>query len=74
MLPIAIIRADLTLKLSNSICLILWQVWFRANGLLPDELQKLLPDRPPEMQKQGIDGHEGENIFPRSFVFIVNYS
>ncbi|KAM3323345.1 putative serine/threonine-protein kinase DDB [Capsicum chacoense] len=35
------------------------QVWFRANGLLPDELQKSLPDRPPEMQKQGIDAHEG---------------
>lgn len=35
------------------------QVWFRVNGLLPDELQKSLPDRPPEMQQQGIDGHEG---------------
>lgn len=38
------------------------QVWFRVNGLLPDELQKSLPERPPEMQQQGIDGHEG---FPR---------
>ncbi|CAN4080482.1 unnamed protein product [Withania somnifera] len=35
------------------------QVWFRVNGLLPDELQKSLPERPPEMQQQGIDGHEG---------------
>ncbi|KAJ8565650.1 hypothetical protein K7X08_008226 [Anisodus acutangulus] len=35
------------------------QVWFRVNGLLPNELQKSLPDRPPEMQQQGIDGHEG---------------
>ncbi|WMV10903.1 hypothetical protein MTR67_004288 [Solanum verrucosum] len=34
-------------------------VWFRVNGLLPDELQKSLPERPPEMQQQGIDGHEG---------------
>ncbi|MFS8022731.1 putative protein kinase NAK family [Helianthus anomalus] len=25
------------------------QVWFRVNGLLPDALQKSLPDRPPEM-------------------------
>ncbi|XP_076943641.1 uncharacterized protein LOC143613952 [Bidens hawaiensis] len=25
------------------------QVWFRVNGLLPDGLQKSLPDRPPEM-------------------------
>ncbi|KAK6804132.1 hypothetical protein RDI58_001916 [Solanum bulbocastanum] len=35
------------------------QVWFRVNGLLPNELQKSLPERPPEMQQQGIDGHEG---------------
>ncbi|KAK4372194.1 hypothetical protein RND71_007578 [Anisodus tanguticus] len=35
------------------------EVWFRVNGLLPNELQKSLPDRPPEMQQQGIDGHEG---------------
>ncbi|XP_060217040.1 uncharacterized protein LOC132644462 isoform X2 [Lycium barbarum] len=35
------------------------QVWFRVNGLLPDELQKSLPDRPPEMLQHGIDGHEG---------------
>ncbi|CAN4110458.1 unnamed protein product [Withania somnifera] len=35
------------------------QVWFRVNDLLPDELQKSLPERPPEMQQQGIDGHEG---------------
>nr|XP_043623704.1 AP2-associated protein kinase 1 isoform X2 [Erigeron canadensis] len=33
------------------------QVWFRVNGLLPDGLQKSLPDRPPEML-QG-DVHEG---------------
>ncbi|KAL8229710.1 hypothetical protein R6Q57_014610 [Mikania cordata] len=25
------------------------QVWFRVNGLLPDAVQKSLPDRPPEM-------------------------
>lgn len=72
-LPIEIIRADPTLKLSNSVCFIFWQVWFRVNGLLPDELQKSLPNRPPEMQQQGIDGHEGENIFPKSFIFIVKY-
>lgn len=31
--------------------------------MLPDELQKSLPDRPPEMKQQGIDGQEG---FPRA--------
>ncbi|XP_059651805.1 uncharacterized protein LOC132299292 isoform X3 [Cornus florida] len=34
------------------------QVWFRVNGLLPDGLQKSLPDRPPEMHQQGTDVHE----------------
>ncbi|KAK1424913.1 hypothetical protein QVD17_20254 [Tagetes erecta] len=33
------------------------QVWFRVNGLLPDGLQKSLPDRPPEMLQT--DMHEG---------------
>ncbi|XP_023738861.1 uncharacterized protein LOC111886844 isoform X1 [Lactuca sativa] len=33
------------------------QVWFRVNGLLPDESQKSLPDRPPEMLQADI--HEG---------------
>ncbi|WOH14606.1 hypothetical protein DCAR_0934126 [Daucus carota subsp. sativus] len=27
------------------------QVWFRVNGLLPDGLQKSLPDKPPEMKQ-----------------------
>ncbi|KAL3832900.1 hypothetical protein ACJIZ3_007636 [Penstemon smallii] len=31
------------------------QVWFRVNGLLPDGLQKSLPDSPPEMQQQSSD-------------------
>ncbi|KAL2491480.1 Protein kinase superfamily protein [Abeliophyllum distichum] len=31
------------------------QVWFRINVLLPDGLQKSLPDRPPEMPQQNID-------------------
>ncbi|KAL2461301.1 Protein kinase superfamily protein [Abeliophyllum distichum] len=31
------------------------QVWFRVNGLLPEGLQKSLPDRPPEMQQQSTD-------------------
>lgn len=35
------------------------QVWFRVNDLLPDGLQKSLPDRPPEMQQQGTNVHEG---------------
>jgi AP2-associated kinase len=29
------------------------QLWFRVNGLLPDELQKSLPDRPLEMPHSG---------------------
>ncbi|KAI3818667.1 hypothetical protein L1987_12482 [Smallanthus sonchifolius] len=34
------------------------QVWFRVNGLLPDVLQKSLPDRPPEMlQTDMSEGH-----------------
>ncbi|XP_071736106.1 uncharacterized protein [Rutidosis leptorrhynchoides] len=33
------------------------QVWFRVNGLLPDGLQKSLPDRPPEMPQNHL--HEG---------------
>ncbi|CAA2957098.1 AP2-associated protein kinase 1-like isoform X2 [Olea europaea var. sylvestris] len=31
------------------------QVWFRVNGLLPEELQKSLPDGPPEIQQQSTD-------------------
>ncbi|KAJ8899175.1 hypothetical protein K2173_012351 [Erythroxylum novogranatense] len=33
------------------------QVWFRVNEQLPANLQKLLPDRPPEMQSTVV--HEG---------------
>lgn len=36
------------------------QVWFRVNELLPVNLQKSLPDGPPEMQSAG--AHEGETI------------
>nr|GLL40862.1 probable serine/threonine-protein kinase DDB_G0280111 isoform X2 [Ipomoea trifida] len=35
------------------------QVWFRVNSLLPDGLQKSLPDRSPEMMLQSTDLHEG---------------
>ncbi|XP_019187035.1 PREDICTED: probable serine/threonine-protein kinase DDB_G0280111 isoform X2 [Ipomoea nil] len=35
------------------------QVWFRVNNLLPDGLQKSLPDRSPEMMLQSTDLHEG---------------
>ncbi|XP_052170497.1 uncharacterized protein LOC127786845 isoform X1 [Diospyros lotus] len=35
------------------------QVWFRVNDLLPDGLQKPLPDRSPEMHQPGADIHEG---------------
>ncbi|KAL3815039.1 hypothetical protein ACJIZ3_016307 [Penstemon smallii] len=35
------------------------QVWFRINGLLPDELQKSLPDTPPEMLQQSTDALAG---------------
>lgn len=39
----------------------LWlQVWFRVNEQLPANLQKSLPDRPPEMQSTDI--LEGEDI------------
>ncbi|KAL0379925.1 UNVERIFIED_CONTAM: putative serine/threonine-protein kinase DDB [Sesamum angustifolium] len=31
------------------------QVWFRVNDLLPEGLQKSLPDRPPEMLQHGTD-------------------
>ncbi|PIN25189.1 ARK protein kinase family [Handroanthus impetiginosus] len=31
------------------------QVWFRVNDLLPNELQKSLPDRPPEMPQHSTD-------------------
>lgn len=34
------------------------QVWFRVNGLLPDGLQKSLPDRPPEVQQHGTETHQ----------------
>lgn len=29
-------------------CFLCWQVWFRVNEQLPVELQKSLPDTPPE--------------------------
>ncbi|CAH9122827.1 unnamed protein product [Cuscuta epithymum] len=35
------------------------QVWFRVNGLLPDGLQKSLPDKAPGLLQQGIDLHDG---------------
>ncbi|CAA3009662.1 probable serine threonine- kinase DDB_G0280111 [Olea europaea subsp. europaea] len=35
------------------------QVWFRVNGLLPDGLQKSLPDRPPEIPQQNAAVHGG---------------
>ncbi|XP_027163429.1 probable serine/threonine-protein kinase DDB_G0280111 [Coffea eugenioides] len=35
------------------------QVWFRVNSLLPEGLQKSLPDRPPEMDQRATEGHEG---------------
>ncbi|KAA8515716.1 hypothetical protein F0562_018673 [Nyssa sinensis] len=34
------------------------QVWFRVNDLLPEGLQKSLPDSPPEIYQPGIDIHE----------------
>ncbi|XP_042061304.1 probable serine/threonine-protein kinase DDB_G0280111 [Salvia splendens] len=35
------------------------QVWFRVNDLLPDELQKPLPDTPPEMLQNSTDTFTG---------------
>lgn len=35
-------------------------MWFRVNEQLPANLQKSLPDRPPEMKSADI--HEGEDI------------
>ncbi|KAL1802560.1 hypothetical protein ACET3Z_031207 [Daucus carota] len=37
------------------------QVWFRVNGLLPDGLQKSLPDKPPEMKQHGMNTNQ-ENL------------
>uniref|UniRef100_A0A175YFP7 non-specific serine/threonine protein kinase n=1 Tax=Daucus carota subsp. sativus TaxID=79200 RepID=A0A175YFP7_DAUCS len=36
-------------------------VWFRVNGLLPDGLQKSLPDKPPEMKQHGMNTNQ-ENL------------
>ncbi|KAK6933696.1 Protein kinase domain [Dillenia turbinata] len=33
-------------------------VWFRVNDLLPVELQKSLPDQPPEMHQSAADSHD----------------
>lgn len=38
------------------------QVWFRVNDLLPEGLQKSLPDRPPEMPQQSADAVTGKNF------------
>ncbi|XP_020884314.1 probable serine/threonine-protein kinase DDB_G0276461 isoform X2 [Arabidopsis lyrata subsp. lyrata] len=35
------------------------QIWFRVNEQLPANLQKSLPDRPPEMQSTGV--HDGSS-------------
>ncbi|XP_047315728.1 probable serine/threonine-protein kinase DDB_G0276461 [Impatiens glandulifera] len=35
------------------------QVWFRVNNLLPEGLQKSLPDRTPEVNKPATEMHEG---------------
>ncbi|KAG7573414.1 Protein kinase domain [Arabidopsis suecica] len=35
------------------------QIWFRVNEQLPANLQKSLPDRPPEMQSAGV--HDGSS-------------
>ncbi|GAA0152834.1 non-receptor serine/threonine protein kinase [Lithospermum erythrorhizon] len=37
------------------------QVWFRVNDLLPDGVQKSLPDRPPELQQHSADAFEGSS-------------
>ena len=46
-----------------------WQVWFRVNDLLPDELQNSLPARPPEVQQPGTDVLEAEDIIFSYFSF-----
>lgn len=38
------------------------QVWFRVNDLLPEGLQKSLPDRPPEMLQQSTDAVTGKTF------------
>lgn len=46
-------------------------MWFRVNDLLPDDLQKSLPDRPPEMMHQpGTDVHEGKEVILAYVVFM----
>lgn len=37
------------------------QVWFRVNDLLPDGLQKSLPDRPPELQQHSAEAYDGSS-------------
>lgn len=46
----------------------IFQVWFRVNGLLPDGLQKSLPDRPPEIPQQNAAVHGGNDILLMVFV------
>lgn len=51
-------------------------MWFRVNEQLPANLQKSLPDRPPEMKSADI--HEGEDIkgvlaTKTHFSFYMNY-
>ena len=41
----------------------LWQVWFRVNEQLPSNLQKSLPDRPPELPASV--NLEGESLFEK---------
>lgn len=49
-------RAAVACIITDSfICLLFLQVWFRVNDLLPDELQKSLPDTPPEMLQNSTD-------------------
>lgn len=50
----------------------LMQVWFRVNGLLPDGLQKSLPDTPPEMLQTDMNEGVRPQLYLVIFLIVVD--
>lgn len=48
------------------------QVWFRVNGLLPDGLQKSLPDTPPEMLQTNMNEGVRPQLYLVIFLIVVD--
>lgn len=48
------------------------QVWFRVNGLLPDGLQKSLPDTPPEMLQTDMNEGVRPQLYLVIFLIVVD--